>query len=45
MRNDRRLNGWVLIASILGIIAGAILIGAGATLSILGFLKPVLLLL
>ena len=40
MKQDRRLNGWVLIASILGIIAGAILIGAGATLSILGFLKP-----
>ena len=40
MKSDRRLNGWVMIASILGIVSGLVLILAGAGLGIFGFLKP-----
>jgi len=40
MKQDRRLNRWVLIASILGAIGGIVLLTGGAALSILGFLKP-----
>lgn len=40
MKNDRRLNGWVMIASILGIVSGLALILAGAGLGVFGFLKP-----
>lgn len=40
MRNDRRLNGWVLLASILGIFTGLISFVAGAGVAVWGFLKP-----
>ena len=40
MRQDRRLNGWILIASVLGIILGLALIAGGAGLATIGFLKP-----
>ena len=40
MRQDRRLNGWILIASILGIVLGFALIVGGAGLATIGFLKP-----
>ena len=40
MKKDRRLNGWVMIASVLGIISGLVLILAGAGLGVFGFLEP-----
>ena len=40
MKSDRRLNGWVMIASILGIISGLTLILAGAGIGVFGFLEP-----
>ena len=40
MKSDRRLNGWVMIASVLGIVSGVALILAGAGLGVFGFLKP-----
>ena len=37
MRQDVKFNGWVLISSILQIIASVVCIGAGAALAIVGF--------
>lgn len=38
MRQDRRLNGWVLLGSIIQIIASIIAVVAGAGLAVVGFL-------
>ena len=38
MRQDRRLNGWVLIGSIIQMILGIILISVGIALGVVGFL-------
>ena len=40
MRTDRRLNGWILLSSILGIISGLVLLIGGAGVSVFGYLKP-----
>lgn len=40
MKQDRKLNRWVLLASILSVVAGFALLIGGAALAILGFLKP-----
>ena len=40
MNQDRRLNGWVMLASILGIVFGLALIVVGAGAGVWGFLKP-----
>ena len=40
MKQDRRLNVWVLLSSMLGILGGMILISSGAFVAAFGFLKP-----
>ncbi|MBQ7798271.1 MAG: hypothetical protein IJ371_04035 [Clostridia bacterium] len=40
MRQDRRLNGWVLLSSVLQSIVALLFIVAGAFVGVLGFLKP-----
>lgn len=39
MRKDRRLNGWVGFASVIGIIAGIALLAAGIAVGVLAFVK------
>ncbi len=40
MNQDRRINGWILVASIIGLIAGLSFVISGALTSIVGFVKP-----
>ena len=40
MRQDRRLNGWILIASVIGAFAGLILLVSGGFLGVAGFVWP-----
>jgi len=41
MRSDRKLNKFIMIASVLGIIAGVILLVSGLALGGIGYFKPV----
>jgi len=38
MRQDRKLNGWILISAIMGVLAGLVLLVAGGALGTAGFL-------